>query len=35
MSVQEQSLFIVVITLTKRFVKMFSPPSPKDTENGL
>ena len=35
MGVQGQSPFIVVVTLTKHFVKVLSPPPPKDTENDL
>lgn len=35
MGVQGQSPFIKVITLIKHFVKVFSPPPPKDTENDV
>lgn len=35
MGVQGQRLFVKVITLIKHFVKVFSPPPPKDTENYL
>lgn len=35
MGVQGQSPFIMVITLTKHFVKVFSPPPLRDAENKL
>lgn len=35
MGVQGPSPLIMVITLTKHFVKVFSPPPTKDTENEL